>query len=260
MRNIWTVFKREFWTYFNSPIAYVFIVVFLLILAILFFWVWHFYAMGRADMDSYFSIMPFGFAFFIAALAMRLWSEESKVGTLEVLLTLPLRTYQVTLGKFIAGYAVFAIFLGLTVFIPITVAVMGDPDWGPIKGGYVGALLLGGIFLALGCFISALTENQIVAFVCAAVAGIALCFAGFDWITAEVDNFLESIPVIGAVFEKLGEWIGYKVGDIIYMFGVTSHFENAQRGILDVRDFIYYVSMMVFFLFLSNFAVEYRRY
>lgn len=242
MGNVWTIFRREFAAYFNSPIAYIFMMLFIALSAILFFFIGHFYLSNSADMRGYFTFLMFVYVLFVPGLAMRLWSEERKLGTEELLLTLPIRTHQIVLGKFLAGYALLGISLVLTLFIPITVARLGEPDWGPILVGYLGAFLMGGVFLAVGSFFSALTENQILALGVSLLVCAMLVFLGY----------------IGFVAELKATFGG--AAPILSFFGVTSHFENAQKGILDLRDLIYYGSMMVLFLFLNHFAVENRKY
>jgi len=242
MANVWTIFKREFGGYFNSPIAYVFMVIFLAAMGILFFLMGHFYLQNVADMRGYFNLIQFVFMIFVPGLAMRLWSEERKLGTDELLLTLPIRTHEIVLGKYLAGLSLLAIALILTSFIPIAIGHVGDPDWGPIIVGYIGALLVGALFLALGSFISSLTGNQILAFVISLILCALLIFIGHPGFVAELKA-------------NVG-----KVGEFLAFFGIMGHFENAQKGILDLRDLIYYASMTALFLFLNHFAVENRKY
>ncbi|MBN1421720.1 MAG: ABC-2 transporter permease [Planctomycetes bacterium] len=242
MANIWTIFKREFGGYFNSPIAYVFMVIFLASMGILFFLMGHYWLQGTAEMRSYFNLLQFVFMIFVPGLAMRLWSEERKLGTEELLLTLPIRTHEIVLGKYLAGLSLLAIALVLTGFIPVAIGYLGDPDWGPIIVGYVGAILVGALFLALGSFISSLTGNQILAFVISLISCAILIFLGHPGFVAELKANVGGL------------------GEALASFGVMGHFENAQKGILDLRDLIYYVSMTALFLFLNHFAVENRKY
>jgi len=237
MRNIIAIFKKEFRSYFDSPIAYIFITAFLVSSMWIFFKV--FFLNGQVMMRGYFSLLPWLFLFFVPAVTMRLWAEEKKLGTIEVLMTLPVNDYEVILGKYLAAY----LFLGLTILLsitlPITLAILGEPDFGPIIGGYVGAMLMGGAYLAIGLFASGLSENQIVAF----ILGIVFCFALF--IIGE--NFvLMAVPSrLAALFSQLG---------------LGSHFESIGRGVIDTRDIIYYLSVIGFFLFLNIRSLESRKW
>jgi gliding motility-associated transport system permease protein len=240
MKNIWTILKREFRAYFNMPIAYIFITFFLVILNTMF--MVRFFLINEASMRSYFGMLPLFFLFFVPAVTMRLWSEERKVGTYEILFTLPMKTSQVVLGKFLAGYAFLTITILLTCTIPITIAVLSKPDWGPIIGAYMGAILLGGVYLSVGAFASSITENQIVAFIIGVSLSFILLIIGFP----NINMFISSIsPALAGFFSYVG---------------VTTHFDNLSKGILDSRDIIYYISMMFFFLLLNNYQLESKKY
>ena len=237
MRNIIAIFKREFRAYFDSPIAYIFITAFLVISMWIFFK--GFFLIGQVMMRGYFSLLPWLFLFFVPAVTMRLWAEEKKLGTLEVLMTLPVKDYEVILGKYLAAY----LFLGLTILLsitlPITLAILGEPDLGPIIGGYVGAMFMGGAYLAIGLFASSLSENQIVAF----ILGIAFCFALF---------------IIGENFVLLA--VPSRLAALLSQLGLGSHFESIGRGVIDTRDIIYYLSVIGFFLFLNIRSLESRKW
>ncbi len=237
MRNIIAIFKKEFRSYFDSPIAYIFITAFLISSMWIFFR--SFFLIGQSMMRGYFSLLPWLFLFFVPAITMRLWAEEKKIGTLEVLMTLPVKDYEVIIGKYIAAYLFLAVTIILSVTLPITLIVLGQPDIGPIIGGYLGALLMGGAYLAIGLFASSLSENQIIAF----ILGIVFCF--FLFILGE--NFvLVAIPSrLAPIFSYLG--LGY-------------HFESIGRGIIDTRDIIYYLSVIGFFLFLNIRSLESRKW
>ena len=240
MKNLSTVFRREFTAYFNMPIAYIFITFFLVILNTLF--MISFFLVNEAGMRGYFSMLPLFFLFFVPAITMRLWSEERKLGTYEILFTLPLRSSQVVLGKFLASYVFLIVAVLLTCTIPITIAILGGPDWGPIIGGYLGAIFLGGVYLAVGSFASSLSDNQIVAF----IIGVSLSFI----------LFLAGLPIVKMFLSSYSELVAGFVGYL----GVTSHFENISKGILDSRDIIYYLSMIFFFLLLTNYQLESKKY
>ncbi len=184
MGATYSVFRREFASYFNTPIGYVFMAFFLLVTKALF--VSTIFTNGSADMRGYFGLMPIFFLFFIPAISMRLWSEERKLGTLEWLLTLPLNAWQAVVGKYLAGLAFIAVFLMLTADVPIFMYLYGNPDIGPIIGGYLGTMVLGMVYLAIGAFASSLTADQIVAFVVAVAISFIFFLMGYgpvlDWL------------------------------------------------------------------------------
>lgn len=236
MGTIWPIFKREFKGYFRSPIAYIFISAFLIISGWFFFQT--FFVLDYASMRNYFDILPWLFLIFVPMVSMRMWAEERKSGTMEVLMTLPVRDYAAVLGKYLAGVAFLAVTLALTLPIPLTAILLGDPDMGVILAGYVGGLLMGAAYLAMGIFASSLTGSQIVA----AIIGWVLCFILF-FIGNDLVMF--SAPrVLVPVCEYLG---------------LGNHFESIGRGVLDLRDLVYYLSVIVFFLFLNVRVLETRK-
>jgi ABC-2 type transport system permease protein len=237
MNAILGVFKREFRAYFNSPIAYVYITVFLAIVNWFFFR--DFFLMEQATLRGFLEALPVYFLFFVPAVSMRLWSEERKLGTVELLLTLPVKDHEVVLGKFLAGLALLAVSLVLTFPLVITVKALGNPDMGAIFASYLGGLLLGAAYLAIGFFVSSLTENQIVAF----ILGISFCFAFF---------------IVGENLVLLSS-SGFLV-PILKFLGLGTHFQSIARGVLDSRDLIYYLSLIGFFLFLNVRSVAERRW
>jgi ABC-2 type transport system permease protein len=237
MQNILAIFKREFKSYFISPIAYVFITVYLVVTNFLFFQ--GFFIINQADMRSYFALLPWVFLFFIPAITMRSWAEEKKVKTLELLLTWPVSDVQVVLGKFFAAFSFLTIAILLSVTIPFTIALLGNPDSGPIIGGYLGALLMGAAYLSIGLWVSSHTENQIVAFILGVVATFALFIIGNPFFTMAVPSGLAPI------FNYLG---------------LGTHFESIQRGVIDSRDIIYYISVIGFFLFLNVQSLSSRKW
>jgi ABC-2 type transport system permease protein len=234
-RTIYVLFKKELMSYFNSPIAYIFIGVFLVVGNWLFFK--NFFLIGQVTMRGYFDLLPWIFLFISPAITMRLWSEEKKSGTIEFLLTLPVSDWQVVWGKFLGALSFLFIALMLTFSLPLSLMFLGNLDWGPVIGGYLGALLLGGAYLSLGLFISSLTKNQIIAFVLALVG----CFAIF---------------IVGAEFVLLGA--PKVMVPILKFLGLGSHFNNIARGIIDSRDIIYYGSFMFLFLWLNARVIESR--
>jgi len=228
MNAVAAIFKKEFVSYFISPIAYVFIVVFLIGTNFMYFQ--PFFLINQADMRSYFGLLPWVFLFFVPAITMRGWAEEKKSKTVELLLTWPVSDAEVVLGKFLASLAFLAITVALSVTIPVTLFIIGSPDPGPIIGGYAGALLMGAAYLAIGLWVSSHTENQIVAFILAWVAIFVLMIVGHPLVTLKTPAFL--VPLFS-------------------FLGLFTHFESIERGVIDTRDVIYYLSMAGVFLFLN---------
>ena len=228
MRNFYAIFKKEFKSYFNSPIAYIFITVFLVLSSWLF--LRGFFIFGQANMRSFFGLMPWIFLFFVPAVTMRLWAEEKKLGTMEILMTLPVRDHEVVLGKFLASFCFLMLTIALSFPLVITVAFLGDPDGGPIIGSYLGVLLMGGAYLAIGLFVSSLTENQIIAFIISIVLIFALIIIGQDIVLFAVPNLL--VPILSYL-------------------SLEVHFDSITRGVIDSRDLIYYFSVIGFFLYLN---------
>jgi ABC-2 type transport system permease protein len=236
MNHVTTIAWREFKAYFLSPIAYVYLTTFLVAANWLFFR--SFFIVGQADMRILFEMMPWIFLFFIPAVAMGKWAEERKQGTLETLFTLPLRDLDIVAGKFLAGMGLIAAALALTLPAPVTVSIVGELDWGPVAGGYIGLLLLGGAYLSLGLFVSALTENQIIAF----VGGVAASFL----------MLIVGTPIIvGGARGAFAEALQY--------MGLGMHFVSIARGVIDTRDVVYYASFIGFFLYLNLRVVRGRR-
>jgi ABC-2 type transport system permease protein len=228
MNIVAAIFKKEFASYFISPIAYVFIVVFLIGTNFMYFQ--PFFLINQADMRNYFGLLPWVFLFFVPAITMRGWAEERKSKTIELLLTWPVSDTQVVLGKFLASLAFLAITVALSVTIPITLFIIGHPDPGPIIGGYAGALLMGAAYLAIGLWVSSHTENQIVAFILAWVAMFVLMIIGHPVVTMKAPSAL--VPLFS-------------------FLGLFTHFESIERGVIDSRDVIYYLSIAGVFLFLN---------
>jgi ABC-2 type transport system permease protein len=233
MTNVAAVFKKEFRTYFSSPMGYIYITAFLVITNWLF--LRGFFLINQASLRGLFTILPWIFLLFVPAVTMRLWAEERKVGTIEVLMTLPLRDHEIVLGKFLASLTFLAISLALTIVLPISTAFIGSVDVGTIAGGYIGALLLGAAYLAIGIFASGLTENQIVAF----IVGIAISF-GLLILGENIVLFALPTPLV-SLFEYLG---------------LGAHFRSIARGVLDSRDILYYLSVVVLFLYLNLRTLE----
>jgi len=236
MKNIANIFWKEFRSYFSSPIAYIFIISFLGVTNWLFFRT--FFLMNQSSLRPFFSLLPWVFLFLAPAITMRSWAEEKKLGTIEILMTLPIKEYEVVIAKFLSTFVFLIVTLFLTFPLPLTVMVLGNPDPGPIWGGYVGAFLLGGAYLAIGLFSSSLTENQIVAF----IVSIMLCFALL--IVGENFVLINAPSVLVPVFSYLG---------------LGAHFQSIGRGVIDSRDIMYYLSVIGFFLFLNQISIESRK-
>jgi ABC-2 type transport system permease protein len=241
MGAAFTVARRELAGYFATPVAYVFIVIFLVMSGALTFTIGNFFARGQADLSPFFTFVPWLFLFLVPALTMRLWAEERRLGTIELLLTLPIAQWQAVVGKFLAAWAFCAIALGLTFPLVITVNVLGNPDNGVILAGYLGCLLVAGAFLAVGAAISALTKNQVIAFVLAVAACFFLTAAGSPVVT----EFLsQRIPELAQVARALS---------------VTDRLAGFSRGVIAARDIIFFMSFVAFFLFANTIAIDQRK-
>jgi ABC-2 type transport system permease protein len=231
MRQPAHIFRKEFRSYFVSPIAYIVISIFLVVTGWFFFAT--FFLFNQANLRNFFSLLPITFSFVVPAITMRLFSEELNVGSYETLLTMPVSFRDVILGKFMASVGFVAAMLVPTVAYPITVSLLGKLDWGPVLGGYVGAILLGASFSAVGLFASSLTRNQIIAF----IVGTAICFS-----LVLIDKMLFFLPS-----SLLG---------ILEYLGADFHFQNISKGIIDSRDVIYFFSLIFVGLYATHFALE----
>jgi ABC-2 type transport system permease protein len=231
MRQAIYIFQKDFKSYFVSPIAYIVIAIFLLVTGWFFFAT--FFLFGQASLRNFFGLLPIIFAFVIPAITMRLVSEELNIGSYEILLTMPVTITDVIIGKFLASVAFVAALLIPTLAYPITVTTLGQLDWGPVAGGYIGAVLLGAAFSALGLFASALTRNQIIAF----IVGMAICFT-----LVLLDKMLFFLPR-----SLLG---------VLSYLGADYHFQNISKGIIDSRDIIYFLSLCFAGLYAAHLALK----
>lgn len=231
MGQIKNIFIKEFQSYFVSPIAYIVISVFLLVTGWFFFVT--FFLFDQADLRNFFGLLPIIFSFVVPAITMRLFSEELNVGSYEILLTLPVTFNDVILGKFLASVAFIAAMMVPTLAYPISISFIGQIDWGPVAGGYLGSILLGAAFSAIGLFASSLTRNQIIAF----IIGLVICFA-----LTLIDKMLFFMPqsLLG-IFEYLG---------------ADFHFQNISKGIIDSRDILYFLSVSFVGLYGTHLAME----
>jgi len=234
--------RRELAAYFESPVAYVFLVIFLLLAGFFTFTFGGFFERGEASLGAFFAWMPWLFLLLVPAVGMRLWSDERRLGTIELLLTLPVTTWQAILGKFLASWLFLVIALALTFPVVITVNVLGDPDNGVIACGYVGSVLLAGAYLALSCMTSALARSQVVSFIIAVMLCLILILVGFNPVT-----------------DLLARWATPPVVESIAGFSVLTHFDGLQKGVIDTRDVLYFLSVMAFALFTTDVIIRSHR-
>ncbi len=238
-RSGMTIFLRELGAYFNSAIAYIFIIVFSLVTS--FLYMSQFFLIGRADMRGFFGILPIILCVFLPAVTMRLWSEDQKGNTLELLLTFPMKPQALVLGKYFAALAFYLVSLASTLMIPIMLRVLGRPDIGAIAGGYVGALLMGALFLALGTLISGFCKDQIVSFILTVVACFSFYLIGLEFIAASIDGWILGL---GSFLQNF--------------FGMTQHFASFERGVISLPDLFYFLIGIIVFLTLNGFWIEGR--
>ncbi|MFW5854410.1 MAG: ABC transporter permease [Thermodesulfobacteriota bacterium] len=239
--TVTAIFKREILGYFRSPVAYVFIAIFLLLLGFFTFYISHFFEMGQADLRAFFEWHPWIYMFLVPAVAMRLWAEERRMGTIELILTYPITVGEAILGKFLAAWIFIGIALSLTFPMVITVSYLGDPDPGAIFCGYVGSFLLAGAFLSVGSMTSAMTRSQVISFILAVVICLFFILAGYPPIT-----------------EIFSGWAPGWLIEVVANLSFLSHFQSLQRGVIDLRDLIYYLSVIFFMLFANSIIIQNR--
>jgi ABC-2 type transport system permease protein len=242
MGTVGVVFRRELASYFATPLAYVFIVIFLVMAGALTFYVGGFFERGQADLQVFFNFHPWLYLFLIPALSMRLWAEERKTGTIEMFLTLPITTAQAVLGKFLAAWVFTGIALALTFPFWITVNYLGSPDNGVILASYLGSFLMAGAFLAIGSAISAVTKNQVIAFVLSAVVCFLFTASGSPIVLGPVEG-----------------WAPGGLVQTIAAMSFLSHFAAITRGVVDLRDLIFFGSVIGLFLFANTILVELKK-
>ena len=242
MANVVHVFRREFAGYFITPVAYVFIVLFLALAAALTFYVGHFFERGRADLQSFFQWHPWIYLFFLPAISMRLWAEERKTGTIELFLTLPVSTAAAVAGKFLAAWLFAGVALALTFPIWLTVNYLGAPDNGVITASYIGSFLLAGAYLAIGSCLSALTRNQVIAF----VLTVTVCF-------------LFNVLGGGILEPMLGDAVPADLLETLASFSLLGHFNNIVKGVIDLRDIVYYALAIGVWLAAAAITVDLKK-
>lgn len=242
MNRTLAIFKRELAGYFATPVAYVFIVIFLFVTGVFTFQLGQFFERGQADLRPFFDFHPWLYLFLIPAISMRLWAEERKQGTIELLMTLPVTMASAVTGKFLAAWAFGGVSLLLTFPIWITVNVLGNPDNGVILASYIGSFLMAGGFLAVGSFVSSTTKNQVIAFVVSVVLCFGLLISGYS-------------PVMGF----FSGWAPQAVLDAVAGFSFLTHFDAISRGVIDLRDLVFFASLIGVFLFANAVVIEQKK-
>lgn len=242
LSNIGIITKRELSGYFLTPIAYVFIVIFLVLSGVFTFYLGGFFDRGQADLKTFFGFQPWLYLFLIPALTMRLWAEERKSGTIELLFTLPVTMTETVLGKFLATWIFAGVALALTFPIWLTVNYLGNPDNGVIVAGYIGSLLMAGGYIAIGSCISAFTKNQVIAFVITVVVCLVFVLSGFPM-----------------VLDFLSGWLPGVLLQAVSSFSFLSHFQAIQNGVVDIRDLIFFFSLIALWLFINATVLEIKK-
>jgi len=242
MNAIVAVLRRELRSYFVTPVAYVFIVIFLVLANAFAFYLGNFYGRGQADLSPFFTYHPWLFLFLVPALSMRLWAEERKSGSIELLMTLPIEPWQAVIGKFLAAWAFTCLAIGLTFPIWITVNYLGAPDNGAILAAYLGSALMSGGFLAVGSCISATTKNQVVAFIISVVACLALLLAG--------------LPL---VLDFFSAWAPQALVDAVASLSFLTHFESISKGVIDLRDLVFFALLIAACLYANTLVLEIKK-
>ncbi|WP_374605334.1 ABC transporter permease [Arenimonas sp.] len=242
MNGVWPVLRREFGAYFATPLALVFLVIFLVLAGAFSFYLGNFYEAGQADLQAFFSFHPWLYLLLAPAVAMRLWAEERKAGTLELLLTLPLTPWQAVLGKFLAAWAFPGLALALTFPMWITVAWLGEPDHGVIFASYLGSWLMAGAFLAVGGALSAATRSQVVAFILTVVVCLLFLLAGFPM-----------------ALDLVRGWAPQAMVDAFAGLSFLTHFQAITRGVLDLRDVVFFVLCIAAWLWATVLVIDMKK-
>jgi ABC-2 type transport system permease protein len=242
MSTLFSIYKREFTSYFVTPVAYVFIVIFLFMTGIFTFYLGAFYESNQADLEPFFRFHPWLYLFLIPAISMRLWSDERKSGTIELLMTLPVSITDAVVGKFLAAWSFTAVALFLTFPMWITVNYLGNPDNTVILASYIGSLIMAGGFLAIGSCISAFTKSQVIAFVISVVISFMFILSGFPM-----------------VLDLFSGWAPQAIVDAIASFSFLTHFTSIKKGVIDIRDVIYYGALISFWLYVNVVVIEAKK-
>jgi ABC-2 type transport system permease protein len=242
MHNTLAIFRREFASYFATPLALVFIVIFLVVALSLTFFFGGFYESGQADLGSFFYFHPWLYLFLMPALSMRLWAEERKSGSIELLMTLPIAPWQAVVGKYLAAWTVAGLALALTFPIWITVNYLGDPDNGVIFAGYLGSLFVAGGMLAIGACISAVTRNQVIAFILSALVCFLFMLSGFS-----------------IVLDFMPAWMPQPIVDAVASLSFWTHFASIRKGVIDLRDLLYFISVAAAWLAANAIVLDMKK-
>ena len=242
MNGLLSIYKREFTSYFVTPVAYVFIVIFLFMTGVFTFYLGAFYESNQADLEPFFRFHPWLYLFLIPAISMRLWSDERKSGTIELLMTLPVSTTDTVVAKYLAAWSFTAIALSLTFPMWITVNYLGSPDNTVVLASYIGSLIMAGGFLAIGSCISALTKSQVISF----VISVVICFM----------FILSGFPMVLDLFES---WAPQAVVDAVASFSFLTHFTSIKKGVIDIRDLIYFAALITFWLYVNIIIIENKK-
>ena len=242
MNGLLSIYKREFTSYFVTPVAYVFIVIFLLMTGVFTFYLGAFYESNQADLEPFFRFHPWLYLFLIPAISMRLWSDERKSGTIELLMTLPVSITDTVVAKYLAAWSFTAIALSLTFPMWITVNYLGSPDNTVVLASYIGSLIMAGGFLAIGSCISALTKSQVISF----VISVVICFM----------FILSGFPMVLDLFES---WAPQAVVDAVASFSFLTHFTSIKKGVIDIRDLIYFAALITFWLYVNIIIIENKK-
>lgn len=242
MKGVSIILNRELSAYFSTPVAYIFIVIFLMLSGVFTFYLGQMFERGQADLSAFFNFVPWLYLVLVPSVAMRLWSEERRSGTIELIMTLPLTTWQLVLGKFLAAWLFIGLALVLTFPLWLSVNYLGSPDNGVIFGAYIGAWLMAGGFLALGSCVSALSKNQIVAFILSLVLCFLLVVSGF--------------PIVQDVFSG---WAPLWVIDALSSMSFLTHFNAISRGVIDLRDVVYFIAMIGTWLYATVLVIDIKK-
>ena len=242
MNSVFSIFRREFGAYFSTPLAYVFIVIFLAMSGAFTFYLGYFFERGQADLQAFFGFHPWLYLVFVPAVSMRLWAEERKSGTVELLMTLPVSTFQAVIGKFMAAWAFIAVAVLLTFPIWITVNYLGNPDNGVILAGYIASLVMAGAYLAVGACISALTKNQVIAFILSSLVCFLFLMSGLEIVIAFFRGWAPDLMV-----------------DIVADMSFLTHFTSISAGVIDLRDVMFFGSLIALCLFVNVLLVDGRK-
>ena len=242
MNGLHSIYKREFTSYFVTPVAYVFIVIFLFMTGVFTFYLGAFYESNQADLEPFFRFHPWLYLFLIPAISMRLWSDERKSGTIELLMTLPVSITDTVVAKYLAAWSFTAIALSLTFPMWITVNYLGIPDNTVVLASYIGSLIMAGGFLAIGSCISALTKSQVISF----VMSVVICFM----------FILSGFPMVLDLFES---WAPQAVVDAVASFSFLTHFTSIKKGVIDIRDLIYFAALITFWLYVNIIIIENKK-